>query len=374
MKPIDFASGPAVERYLHAGELSAGEAALEEALVCAPHDAQTRFGLGVLRFLRCFERLAQSFHEYGIRPQPNVPFLRLPVPENPAPARITYGAFRSVLDRCRLDLGIAEATLSGVTDAEVKLPLRLAPVRLDFGHARPIPLLEVLRRIGFERQPGFLADNPEFRVGFDRGDVAWLRAYCHLLMALLDLYLAIGTRWAFDRWAIRVFARPVVGESVPDHDWRRGWTLVEPARLGRVRQHLIRVAELNYETWEHIRAETDDDCEWLPNPRQRGVLGLPVREEMIDAWLAMMRELHALLEGRHTLPPIPGFGPAGKTLDVRALLDDPPQCIDEEFLRNPPEKYFASGLPPSDAAVLLGAFLLLGNAPGGAVPYALYFN
>lgn len=373
MKPIDFGSGPVVERYLHAGELSAGEAALEEALAAAPRDEQMRFGLGVLRFLRCFERLAQSFHEYGIRPQPNVPFLRLPVPENPAPARITYGAFRGVLERCRLDLEIAEATLSGVTDAEVKLPLRLAPVRLDFCHAQPIPLVDVLRRIGFDPRLGFLAGNPEFRVGFDRGDVAWLRAYCHLLMALLDLYLALGTQWAFDEWAIRVFARPVVGESVPDRDWKRGWTLVERPRLGRVRRHLIRVAELNYETWEHIRAETDDDCEWLPNPRQHGVLGLPVREEMIDAWLAMMRELHALLEGRHTLPPIPGFGPAGQGLDVRALLDDPPHSIDE-FLRNPAERYFAGGLPQAETRVLLGAFMLLANAPGGAVPYAIYFN
>ena len=45
------------------------------------------------------------------------------------------------------------------------------------------------------------------------------------------------------------------------------------------------------------KAETDDDHEWLPNPKQKGALGLPVRDEMIDAWLAMMAELEVLLNG-----------------------------------------------------------------------------
>jgi hypothetical protein len=83
------------------------------------------------------------------------------------------------------------------------------------------------------------------------------------------------------------------------------WSVIAvkgPARLGRLRKHLLEVVKLNRETWRYIRAETDDDHEWLPNPKQKGVIGLPVRDEMIDAWLEMMGELEALLDGKTTLP------------------------------------------------------------------------
>src|SRR5229473_1837882 len=99
----------------------------------------------------------------------------------------------------------------------------------------------------------------------------------------------------------------------------------EPARLGRYRKHLRRVAELNRETWKHIRAETDDDHEWLPNSKQNGVLGLPVREEMIDGWLAMIAELEALLDGKRTFPRIFGFEKNGKGLNLKKLFEHPPE-------------------------------------------------
>ncbi|SRR5229473_179930 len=105
----------------------------------------------------------------------------------------------------------------------------------------------------------------------------------------------------------------------------------EPARLGRFRKHLLRVAELNRETWKFIRAETDDDHEWLPNPKQKGVLGLPVRNEMIDSWLAMMGELEALLEGKRTFLKSWGLHKNGKGLNLKTLFDDPP----EKFVLDP---------------------------------------
>jgi hypothetical protein len=108
-------------------------------------------------------------------------------------------------------------------------------------------------------------------------------------------------------------------------------------------KQLLKVAELNRETWKHVRAETDDDHEWLPNPRQEGVLGLPVRNEMIDAWLAMMAELEALLDGKRTLPGVLNIGKNGKGLNLKTLLDDPPEkfTLDSEFFRGLPEKYFS---------------------------------
>ena len=76
----------------------------------------------------------------------------------------------------------------------------------------------------------------------------------------------------------------------------------DPKRLSQFRYHLVQVCKLNRETWRYIRAETDDDYEWLPNTKQKGVFNMPVREDMISNWLSMMDELESLLEGKTLIP------------------------------------------------------------------------
>ena len=369
---------PLAEKYLHAGELAKGEQALEAALAASPKDGQLRFGLGVVRFARGVERLGQSLHEYGVKSEhASAPFLRLPVPPNPDPAPIRYQTFRRVLDDFRRDLADADRTLAGVTDDRVRLPLRLAGVRLDLDGdgAATDDLAGVLKK--FLRRDGldFLKGNPDFLVCFDRGDVAWLRAYCHLLSAMLDFYLAFDTEPMFDAWAADVFARPKVRAAAggkPGDPWRVV-KVAEPARLGRFRKHLLKVCELNRETWKHVRAETDDDHEWLPHPKQSGVLGLPVRDEMIDAWLGMVAELEAVLEGKKLLPVNLLWKTDGKGLDVKALLDDPPARFDTDAImaRGPAAKYLANG-PSAD----LNALFRVAQVFDGplAVAYAAWFN
>ena len=108
-------------------------------------------------------------------------------------------------------------------------------------------------------------------------------------------------------------------------------------RLGRFRNHLLAVCELNRETRKFIRAETDDDHEWLPNAKQKGVLGLPVSDQMIDRWLEAVNELEGLLKGERLLPSLLlGFiGPdtGGKGLNVKTLLADPPTVLSGKKLR-----------------------------------------
>src|SRR5262249_4764225 len=116
---------PLVEKYLHSGKLIEGEQTLEAALAKAPQDDQLRFGLGFLRVVRPVERLGQSLHEYGAKPGRAWGMLiQIPVPNNPDPAPISYRMMRRMLDDFSRDLGAAEQTLAGVTDDQVKLPLR----------------------------------------------------------------------------------------------------------------------------------------------------------------------------------------------------------------------------------------------------------
>jgi HEAT repeat protein len=385
---------PLVEAYLQQGRLAAGETTLLERLKKSPRDDQARFGLGVLQFVRGVERLGQSLHKYGTRSEDtNIPFLRLPVPRNPDPAPINDTAFRRVLAEFHRDLSAAEATLAGVTDDKVKLPLRLAAIHLDLvGVGKPDDrFIDILKKIMHRQQFDLLESNPEFVVGFDRGDVAWMRAYCHLLMGMLDFYLSFDTEQLFNLSADKLFAKPerrFRGEDAEElamlpaelrltillAEVGKGLAVKEPARLRQFRRHLIKVAELNRETWKHIRAETDDDHEWLPNPRQKGVLGLPVQTEMIDAWLAMMAELEALLDGKLMLPA--GLdNKDGKGLNLKTLLDDPPEKLVLDpafFFEGLPDKYWSEGKAVAPR-VLRRAFEVFGD-PTSVGYYAAWFN
>lgn len=59
-------------------------------------------------------------------------------------------------------------------------------------------LLDILSKLNGGR---FLFEitNPEFRMHFDRGDVACLRAYCHLLCAMVDGYRSVDLEAEFGR-------------------------------------------------------------------------------------------------------------------------------------------------------------------------------
>jgi len=82
------------------------------------------------------------------------------------------------------------------------------------------------------------------------------------------------------------------------------WPVTDKAMWSQVRDHLHKVITLNRETWTLIRAETDDDHEWLPSPKQKsGVLPtLPVTEERITAWLGVLAQLDAALDGKILVP------------------------------------------------------------------------
>jgi hypothetical protein len=331
------AEPPLVEKYLHAGELARGEQALTAALQKDPKNDQIRFGLGVLQFVRAVERFGQALYEYGARSENTwVPFLRLPVPKNDKPHTISYQALGRVFDTFVADLTRAERTLAGVTDENVKLPVRLAAVQLDLtGSGKPTDkFIDILVKLNGGRFE-FQKDNPELLVCFDRGDVAWLRAYCHLLSALLEVYRAFDFEAHFDERVKAVFPK-----IEPVRDTKRDdnvLVIADGARLGRFRQHMLAVCALNRETWKFIRAETDDDHEWLPNPKQKGVLGLPVTNERIDRWLELVGILEELFEGERLVSSellgFLGTNTQGKGLNLKTFLDDPPPSIDEAKIR-----------------------------------------
>lgn len=319
------------EKYLHSGKLADGETALLLTLDDKPADDEARFGLGVIQFVRAVENLGRALHEYGaVSDKSNTPFLRLPVPKNEKPSAISYKALGRVLDAFAADLVRAEKTLTEITDDKVKLKLRLADIALDFtgtGDKRTklLDLLTTLNggRFDFEKK------NPNLRVHFDRGDVAWLRAYCHLLSAMVEGYRAVDEEAGFEERVKDIFPKIEAPVKKADRNWVNGLKVVDAPRLRRARLHMVAVCELNRETWKHIRGETDDDFEWLPKPKQTDQLDLPLTDDRIDSWLGMMEQWEGLLKGERLLDgawirPIMAVIPEGQGLNLKKLLDDPP--------------------------------------------------
>ncbi len=95
--------------------------------------------------------------------------------------------------------------------------------------------------------PAFLAKNPDLEIHFDRGDVAWLRAYCHALCALTESYRSIDENVGFEERFRGVFPRLKPGGPKPDDQWIFMLKVRDTSRLRQVGEHLVAVCELNKE-------------------------------------------------------------------------------------------------------------------------------
>lgn len=200
--------------------------------------------------------------------------------------------------------------------------------------------MAVLTKLNNNTRPQFLQANNGFVVHFDRGDVAWLRAYCHLLSAMIDDYRSVDMPRGFGRRVAEVFPRVEFDDGEATAAFCLGLRISDPIRLRSCREHLVQVTVLNRETWHHIRLETDDSSEWLPHPGQTDQLDMPLRDAQIDTWLGMMQQLDDLLSGRSLVPsPLLQFitqkNPSGMGLNLARLLNDPPEHLfDFQRIRN----------------------------------------
>jgi hypothetical protein len=315
------AATPDIDAILISGKLSEGIVELETYLQDHPKDDTARLGLGAVQFLRSAERLTQKLAVYGPQTR-GIPDLEAMLPEAPAPLEpLTYAMVRQLTQEWLIDLAQVQTTLSKIEDEQVKLPLHVGriPLNLAGGGARALTLLPLLRsfRIG---PPGKEA---EFVITFDRADVDWLRGYCHILQALGEVGLAYDGQGLFDVFAHRLFKHvktphPFLLE--PNRDPRAGWfsieeltdviaaihmvrfPVVEPKRMAAALEHLEQTLSMSRQMWKRVLAETDNDHEWIPSPRQTGALNIAVNQEMVDNWLKVVDEAESVLQGKKLLP------------------------------------------------------------------------
>jgi hypothetical protein len=341
------AAEPGPENYLIGGKLADGEKALRERLEKNPHDDTVRFALGGAQFLRGLERLGRNLHEYGLRDQNplgmNIVVLNLPFGKNEHPKKLTYEKARAIVQDWVTDLDAAEKTLSTITDPNVALPIQVDQISFDVGAAQPVRLLEVLSVTGLAPRGGGVAYTEPLVIRFDRADVAWLRAYCHLLSAMGNVVLAHDGRELFNHTAHLFFTdvdTPYAFLKLRTES-SGGWDMayisdliavihllrlpvVEPARMKAALNHLEQMIALSREMWKFALAETDNDHEWIPNPKQKGPFGVAIAQPQIDAWMKFLDESQALLAGRLL---VPFWRDPTKGVNLRRVFTEP-QTLD----------------------------------------------
>ena len=321
---------PFVEQFLLSGKLNEGEVALHEKLKGNPNDDQMLFELGVLQFFQTVEHMGQSLYELG--PVQSftfgaIPFFRMPVPHNPAPKAVELEDVRKMLQRVIDDLDKTDQTFAQVKNADVKLPLHVFMIHLDIDKNGKATEQEALKPI-LERYLGGgrnlrNIDTSKVVIAFDRSDVEWLRGYCSLLRALCETILAYDHSLFWDTVAHRLFHRGIVKhdflreEDKGENHWGDAnyiidliagihncrFAIKEPERLKRAHQHLLDTIGYSRNMWQLVNAETDNDREWIPSPKQSNPISeVQITQRMTETWGEFLDEAELLLTGQKLIP------------------------------------------------------------------------
>jgi hypothetical protein len=318
-----------IETFLIEGKLSDGEAALKAAMEKSPESDQLKMEMGFLQFFQSVERMGQTLYSYGPASSfamGQIPFLRLPVPDNPDPKPVKLKHVRKMIQTFINDLDRVEKTLAGVDSNAVKLPIRIMQVKLDFNADGRVSNKESLGPVLLQylggRRPnnGQLNEMMKKSISFDRADVDWLRGYCCLLRSMGEIFLAHDATEFWDVVAHRIFEKgntkydflleeedkndfyaEVIDIVAAIHNIR--FPVQEPERLKLAHQHLLDTIKHSRSMWKRINAETDDDREWIPSPKQSNPFTeVRITRRMTDSWSKFLDEGEQILTGKLLVP------------------------------------------------------------------------
>jgi hypothetical protein len=313
-------------------------------------DPAAAYAAGAVEFVAALEKLGQGLHRHGFESPKSfmIPLMQLPIPANANPKPLTYEGFRQILSDFHDGMARSAAALALVpAGADIGVEVDLGKLGIDLDEDGAIaPDESVAAIIAALAGAGSAADSPPLVFRFDRADGYWLQGYANFLMAQADFWLAHDFHLAFDESFQMLFPRaklPMQDALVPlddggngsifESEWRIAdfisfihlidWPVVEPERSRAARQELLEMIRLSREDWKAIRAETDNDREWLPGPQQAGanrLTGLEVTEDAVQAWLKALDMAEDLLDGRTLLP---HFRFADKGISMKRFFDEP---------------------------------------------------
>jgi len=205
----------------------------------------------------------------------------------------THAPLREALEKVETGLGQTEGHLAAACEDErITLQLCLACWERDWNHNGRLDradrlLFQIELDAHGQRLPeGDPRRTPTFT--FDLGDVYWARAMVSFQRAVVNLVLAY--RWR-ELDQLFVSRQPVVTIVLEDRP-----------RVLEVRELLVAGLAHADQARRLYLAETDDQGEWVPNPKQKNhPLPLPVDQALYDTWKGVVGDLQRLLAGKEGL-------------------------------------------------------------------------
>ncbi|MCU0903543.1 MAG: hypothetical protein MUE83_06665 [Tabrizicola sp.] len=307
------------------------------------------FAIGGLHFLGAVERALQLQWRTGADQVTGnagdtlgMPFLRLPVPPNPAPEPFQGALITQLFTDIDADMAAARtalATLPAGEDFGLELTFSDLWFDVNLNGAREAEedALAILgpQLLGWQWQEPDPAA-PPLTIRFDAADAAWLTAYTHVMSGLANTILAYDPAGSIDRV---IAARTALKVAQPDPSnysfdasfgqFLDAFAMLEgavnqppdAARAKAAKDHFLAMITENRRFWSLVAAETDNDREWVPNDKQASALGFNLPPGTGDTWLGVLADGEALLQGRLLIPY--WRGPEGQGINLGRMFDEP---------------------------------------------------
>lgn len=302
--------------------LTATEARL--AALPAPTDAD-RFALGGVRFLGVVEHALQQRWKIGLTDNMSMlPFLHLPIEENPNPDAFEPAVIASIFRDAAAGMDAARAPLAQIPEAsDFGLEINLADLWFDINaNQTRDPGEDMLAVAGpmimgwqwGERDPA----TPAPVIRFDVADAAWLSAYTHLLGGISETVLAYDPTAALTKTLTSRAEMAKLAPIEPDLFFgsQSNFDAVDmiatvlgtlnqspdTARATAAHDHFLAMIDDNRDFWARVALETDNEREFLPNDSQKSALGIEVPQGTGKMWLAVLTDFEKLLKGEVLVP------------------------------------------------------------------------
>lgn len=322
--------------------LGATEARL--AALTDPGDAE-RFALGGVRFLSAVEAALQLRYAAGLTDRTGMlPFLRLPLADNPAPQPFQPAMISDLFRGVDATLSQARAPLTEIApNSDFALKVNFADLWFDINANKTRDTGEDAMAVlgpmllGWQwdaRDPATAAPV----VKFDAADAAWLSAYTHLLQGVSAIVLAYDPTEPIDRILQSHAKMQSLGGVSPSFITGAGGAGLDELdviaiviaalqqqpkadQMAKARLHFLDMIADNRRFWAAVALETDDANEWLPNDKQHSALGLTLPPDTGKVWLSVLNDAEALLNGDKLAPYWRQEGAAG--VNIAKVFTDP---------------------------------------------------
>jgi len=316
---------------LQVGHFDEAEAKAREILAVDPPNAQANVVAAFTAYKRTMHQVVQDFFTLAESAEHT--------------RRVNYAYAKFALSNADEGFATVEKYLAAAgSDSNFSLELCLACWRYDWNHnGRVDDRDEALFQIEVDADGHEIPEQdprrqPTFR--FDVGDIHWARAMVMFQHAAANILLAYDFS-DLDKVIQMEFSRN-------EQPYSFALRLADKARMHKAKALILdglAAAELARRLY---LAETDDNNEWVANPRQKNhPLPLPVDDALYETWSQILTDVRALVEGK-------------QGLDIAELA----QLGDHQW-KNPPKGYLNLGLlldQPSDIVFDVKDFIALAES------------